>query len=164
MRGKIEDPLQLSLERFGRTLAVPAPGKEADWATEVANALDGLEKALQQHIVNAEAPNGLLAEVDLTRPTLARKVGELRKEHADFLDRTSALRQEVRRVAQAFHSRAQPPDPNAALPEPAPPSGVADFGALRQQGEQLAAALQHHWEVETDLTLESVATDIGVGD
>jgi uncharacterized protein YdiU (UPF0061 family) len=162
-RWKKEDPLQLSLERFARTLAVLAPGKEADWATDVTNALDSLEKALQQHIANAEAPDGLLAEVDLTRPTLVRRVAELRKEHTDFQERIRTLQQEAQRAAQAFQSWAQPPD-SSALPEPEPVGGVPDFGALRQQGEELAAALTQHKEAETDITLESVATDIGVGD
>jgi hypothetical protein len=158
------DPLQLALDRFARTLAEPAPGKEGDWATELAATLDGLANGLQQHITNAEAPDGLLTEVDLTRPTLARKVGVLRKEHADFLNQISAFQLEVRRVAQAFHSRAQPPDLTSILPEPAAPTGVADLSEIRHHGEQLVADLQHHFQVETDVTLESVATDIGVGD
>jgi hypothetical protein len=163
-RSTKEDPLQLALERPARTLAEPAPGKEGDWATELDAALAGLANGLQQHIANAEAPDGLLTEVDLTRPTLARKVGELRKEHADFLDRTTAFQQDVRRVAQVFHSRTQPPDLTSPLPEPAPPSGVADLGEIRHKGEQLVADLKHHLQEETEITLESVTTDIGVGD
>ena len=44
------------------------------------------------------------------------------------------------------------------------PKGVPDFGSLRQRGQQLVAALQHHEAAETELTFESVSTDIGVGD
>jgi hypothetical protein len=41
---------------------------------------------------------------------------------------------------------------------------VPDFGALRQQLEEFAAALKHHRDEEAGLVIESVTTDIGVGD
>ena len=51
-----------------------------------------------------------------------------------------------------------------SLAEPEPAGGIPDFGVLRQEGQGLAAALKQHGEAETDVTLESVSTDIGVGD
>jgi hypothetical protein len=162
-RAKKEDPLQPALEQLARSLTGEIPGREGGWAADVGNALGDLESALQQHIANAEAPDGLLAEVDLTRPTLVRRVGVLRKEHADFLDQASAFRGQVQKAAQAFQTPAQPPASDV-LPEPAGVGSVADFSALRQEGERLAGALKQHLDEEASLALESVTTDIGVGD
>jgi hypothetical protein len=157
------EPLQPSLEPLGWALAAEFPGREADWAAHVSRALDRLEKGLRQHIAGAEAPDGLLTEVDLTRPTLVRRVSDLRREHSEFLDRVIALRRRVQGAAQAFQSQAGAGQPTT-LPSPAGPDAVADFGAIRRCGEQLVADLLHHKEAETDVTLESVSTDIGVGD
>ena len=106
----------------------------------------------------------MFAEVDLTRPTLVRRVSELRREHTDFLDETCHLQREVASVAQTFQSLAPPPAPVDALPEPAGAEAVPDFGKLRQRCEKLVAALRHHKEQEITLTLESVNVDIGAGD
>jgi hypothetical protein len=42
--------------------------------------------------------------------------------------------------------------------------GVLDFGSIRQQVEQFVAGLQTNRHAETQLVLESINTDIGVGD
>jgi hypothetical protein len=71
--------------------------------------------------------------------------------------RVLALRKEVQRTAEAFG-----PVANSSVNAGA--GGVADFGAIRHQAEQILAALQDNKEAETKLVLESVNTDIGVGD
>jgi hypothetical protein len=123
----------------------------------VEDALARVGAALGQHRADARALDGLLAEVEETRPTLARQAVVLRGHHDDFLAQLRTLRQEVQRVADAF----QPP----AGPAPAAGVGrVADFGATRRQAEQLVTGLQEHQVAETKLVLDSVNTDIGVGD
>jgi hypothetical protein len=52
----------------------------------------GLEVAVRQHAASVEAPDGMYAQVDLTRPTMARQVSELRQEHKEFLAAASAGR------------------------------------------------------------------------
>jgi hypothetical protein len=158
-----QDVLVAPLEQLESALGAPAPGREHDWAREVESILGRIEEALRHHVVDTDAPGGMFTKVDLTRPTLVRQVGALRQEHVSFLQRTGALRQEVRSAAGAF----APPPPAAGaerLPAPAAPEGVPDFGAMRQELERLATALKQHRDAEAGLVIESVATDIGVGD
>jgi hypothetical protein len=162
--GMKADPMQVPLERLAQALAADFPGREAAWATGVDNALDALEQALRQHTVGAEAAHGLLTEIDLSRPSLVRRVSELRRQHSDFQEQTVALRQEVQRAARAFAPPTETVAQADALPEPAGPGAIPDFGSLRRQGQQLLDSLRRHREEETDLTQESVSTDIGVGD
>jgi hypothetical protein len=156
-RVRKEDALGLSLDQLRQVLAADVPGREREWAEAVEDALAHVGAALGQHRADAQAPDGLLAEVDETRPTLARQAEELRGQHDDFRAQLRALRQDVRRAAEAFQPGAGP----AAAVDAGP---VADFGAIRRQVEQLVAGLQAHREAETKLVLESVNTDIGVGD
>jgi hypothetical protein len=152
-----EDALGLSLDQLRQALAADVPGREREWAEAVEGALARVGTALGQHRADARAPDGLLAEVDETRPTLARQAEELRGDHEHFLAQLRTLRQDVRRAAEAFQPGA---GPGAA----ASAGGVADFGAIRRQAEQLMTGLEVHREAETKLVLESVNTDIGVGD
>ena len=152
-----DDALALSLDPLRQALAAAVPGHEREWAEDVGEALARVEAALRQHRAGAKAPDGLLAEVDETRPTLARQADELRSDHDDFLVQVRALREEVRRAAEAFQPATDPTAKTGA-------GGVADFGAIRQQAEQLMAGLQQNRDAETRLVLESVNTDIGVGD
>ena len=155
-----EDTLSQPLDRLEKALAADVPGRERDWAEAVSAALTGMEQALRQHAALAEDSDGLLAEVDLTRPTFARQVGELYREHREFLKQSGQLRAELQNVAQAF----QPGPLAGRSPEPTGSAGVADFGALREHGQHFVAALRHHKEEETKLVFESIDTDIGVGD
>jgi hypothetical protein len=123
-----------------------------------------VEQALGLHTALAETPEGLLTKVDLTRPTSVRQVSELRREHTELQEQTRSLQAQLQTAAKAFQpfpstlTRAEP------LPEPAPVGTVPDFGQIRQTIGQLLAALQHHQQEEIKLLLESVNTDIGVGD
>src|ERR1700730_5056405 len=127
-----EDTLTLPLDRLEKALAAEVSGRERDWAQRVGSALAGVEQGLREHAGLAEAPDGLLAEVDQTRPTLARQAGELRREHRDLLSQAAELRAELQTVAQAFR-----PGPLAdRLPVAA---GVPDFGALREHGQRFVA-------------------------
>jgi hypothetical protein len=77
--------------------------------------------------------------VDGTRQTLVRRAHELGQEHADLLAQAAALLREVRRAD-------------------------ADQEALRERLEDFAAQLRGLEQAEAGLVLESVTTDIGVGD
>jgi hypothetical protein len=152
-----DDALGLYSDRLGQALAAEVPGHEREWSEAVGDALARVETALRQHRAAAKAPDGLLAEVDETRPTLARQANQLRSDHDDFLAQVLALREEVQRAAEAFQPATDPPPTTSAR-------GVADFGVIRQQAQQLLAGLQENTEAETKLVLESVNTDVGVGD
>jgi hypothetical protein len=152
-----DDALGLSLDSLRQALAADVPGREREWAAAVGDALARVEAALRQHRAAAKAPDGVLAEVDQTRPTLARQADELRSDHDDFLTQVLALREEVGHAAEAF----QPAASRSGQPGAA---GVVDFGATRQRAEQLLAGLQANQEAEAKLVLESINTDLGAGD
>jgi hypothetical protein len=145
-----------------RALAAPVAGRERPWAVRLGTAVSELARVLQAHVQDAESPDGLFTEVDLTRPSLMRQVGHLCQEHADLLAVASRLQEEARCAAEAFTFRASA---GTSVPLPsAPPAGrVPDFGRLRQDAERLLRAVRRHREEETSLVLES-GTDIGVGD
>lgn len=152
-----DDPLGLCLDQLGQAVATDVPGREREWAEEVMDALARLEKTLRQHRAGAKAPDGPLAEVDETRPTLARQADELRNDHDEFLAQILSLRKEVQRAADVFQPTGDPSAKTGAF-------GVTDFGAIRRQVEQLLTGLRENKETETKLILESFNTDIGVGD
>jgi hypothetical protein len=158
------DALSLFVDRLEGALGSGVPGHEREWAEQVGGALAAVEVAVQQHAASVEAPDGMYAQVDLTRPTLARQVGELRQKHRDFVQQASLMKNEMSRAAELFERRAAPFGPASTLPEPAGVHAIPDFGAIRQRAERFIGALQHHLQVENDLILESVTTEIGVGD
>jgi hypothetical protein len=158
-----QDLLLAPLEQLETALSAHAPGRERDWAGEVDAVLGGVEEALRRHVADTDAPGGMFTKVDLTRPTLVRQVGTLRQEHTSFLEQAGALRQEVREAAKAFEPHA-PDGGTGRLPAPPAVGAVPDFGSLRKRLGDFAAALKHHRDEEAGLVIESVATDIGVGD
>ena len=102
-------------------------------------------------------PDGFLAGVDVTRPTLARQADELVSRNEDIVVQLMELRDQARRAAQAF----QPTLWNASAHAV---KGIADLSAIRSKAEQLLGSVQKHVAAETRLVQESVLTEIGVGD
>src|SRR5438105_1323912 len=127
-----QDRLMLSLDQLRQALDQEAHGRYQEWAATVGDVLLRVETALRQHRVAAKSPNGPLAEVDETRPTLARQVDGLRSDHDDFIQDIVALREEVRRTDEEM-----------------------DVGAIRELAEHLLTGLQNNWDAETRLILES---------
>jgi hypothetical protein len=160
----IEDVLAQPIDKLERALTADFPGHERDWAHEVGTALVDVGQALGLHTALAETSDGLLTKVDLTRPTSVRQVSELRREHTELQEQTRSLQTQLRTAAQAFQAPHASLGKVEALPEPVPLAPVPDFGSIRQAIAQLLAALQHHQQEETKLLLDSVNTDIGVGD
>lgn len=154
---------QLPLRRLERALAAPATGREREWATRLGVAVGEVAHTLHAQAHDADALDGLFHELDLMRPSLDRQVVQLRREHADLLALASRLHSEVRSAAEAFTFPASS-GPGGAVPAGPPRAAIPDFGRLRQQSEQLLHAVRNHEHEETSLVLESVTTDIGVGD
>jgi hypothetical protein len=93
-----------------------------------------------------------------------RKAADLRRRYAALLEQIRALLAQVQTAAQAFQTSVSAAGPVPGLAEQPTASSVVDFGALRQAGLDLLAAIQHYNQAERDLLFESVSTDIGVGD
>jgi hypothetical protein len=159
-----EDGLVALIDRFGRVLGDGVPGREREWATAVEKALTCLKRALRQHLAAARVPDGVFAEVDDTRPTLARQAEEVCQTYDTLLKQSSALLRKTRRATEAFSSNPDPIGTAAPCTGRNGTAGVVDFGVIRQQGEKLLASLRQNKDAETQLILESINTDIGVGD
>jgi hypothetical protein len=140
-----------------------AAGRERPWSEVVDNGFAQIESELCQRQQAAHCPDGPLAQVDETRPTLVRQSQEVCREYAELLKRIQAFREQLRWVAEAFRPTA---DPRSQTRAPPAVEGrtVPDFGALRQEAEKLLDNVDHLREIETALVLESVTIDIGVGD
>jgi hypothetical protein len=91
------DALGLSLEHLHQALVADVSGRVREWLEELEAALSRAETVLRQHRDATHAPGGALAEVDETRPTLARQADGLRGDQEDLLIQFLALREEVRR-------------------------------------------------------------------
>jgi len=159
-----KDTWNESMEQLESALAVHVPGRERDWAETVNNAVAAVERALRQHHAIGRDADGLFAEVDETRPTLAREAMEVRQDHDVLLERCIALREEVRRAVEAFTLTPNPLTQGDAATKPTPVGGVPDFGAIRRQAEELLELMLATRQAEAKLVLESVNHDIGVGD
>ena len=149
--------LAISLDQLEHTLAATVPGREQQWAEAVGVAIDAVEKALRRHKAAARDPNGPLAEVDETRPTLSRQADEIRDGHGDLLQDLLSLRTEVFRAAAAF-------GPHGAADAGKERGVVVDFGDIRQQAEKILTRLRQTGQAETKLVQDSLNIDIGVGD
>jgi hypothetical protein len=149
---KPEELLKRSIMLLKRALAGRAAGREYPWSASVADALDQVRQAME-----GRATDPTNTAIDGTRPTLARQADELRREYCDCLVRAESLHIEIKRVAQQFapRARAKVRDQTGSIP---------DFADIRHRAADLLACLQHIRDEEANLVLESVNTDIGVGD
>jgi hypothetical protein len=159
-----EDVLVQPMERLELLLQADFPGRELCWAQGVSVALAGVEHSLLLHTSFAENADGLLVHIDLTRPTLARRVSQLRQEHRQLSRWSADLQHDLRDAVLAFRNPGTEIALPRALPELPGPAKVLDLGAIRHDLGRLLQSLHHHVDDEAQLILESVNTDIGVGD
>ncbi|MCS6851526.1 MAG: hypothetical protein NZ700_10215 [Gemmataceae bacterium] len=137
------DALVAAMRDLEAALAAAAPGRQRAWHRRVIDKLQAVGDRLRDHVRSADGPDGLLAEIDATRPTLLHRVGRLRREHADLIHQVEALQRQIEQYGDGE--------------EP-------DFQDIRQRASWLLNALRHHQATEADLIFESWFTDIGAGD
>jgi hypothetical protein len=159
-----DDHLGLALDGLEAALVWETNGRTQAWTERVADALDGVKQAVQRHTEASESADGPLAKADLTRPTLVRRVGNLRQDHKNLRELVKGLQTEVQRIALTDQSDTAPATPNQPLPPPRQVGEVPGLGTLRQRVQELADALRRHREAEADISLESVNMDLGAGD
>jgi septation ring formation regulator EzrA len=152
------DALEQAIEDLKHSLTYRMAGQESQWTDKVAKAIASILKKLRQHTATAQAVDGLFAEVDVTRPTLIRQTDKLRREHSNLLGQLLALREEVHRTKQMITANTKNSSQQNRLPQ------SPDLGAIRRGAEKLLGELQLNMNAETALVMESVNTDIGVGD
>jgi len=135
-----------ALDRVRKILFTDCPGNDREWAGGVWYAVTRLENRLRQHLEEAKAPDGVIELIDPTRATLFRQWDDVVHEFGNHLEKVMALKWELYHLAQG----------NREV--------VPTREDLRQRVEQVLAALQHDVESETNVIMESVLTDLGVGD
>lgn len=141
-----EHRLAPALERLQRVLAADCPGNDQEWASGCWYSVARLERKLRQHLEEVKSADGSSTLVDPTRPSLLRHWEDVLHAYSDLLESVMAIKWELYHLAQGT-SKAAPSREN-----------------LRRRLEHVLSALQHHLKAETDLIMESVVTDIGVGD
>jgi hypothetical protein len=158
-----DDTLAFQVHRMSRALNAAFRGRERQWTESLDEALAGVEGSLRRHMMTAQQPEGVFAEVDETRPTLARQAARLREEHGRLLEQCVALRGELRQ-APGEYAFAAP----AALPTPGSTRRLSEIipgnVEVRRHAEQFYDELRLNLQAETGLVLESISTDIGVCD
>lgn len=61
--------------------AAAAPSRQSGWQDDLLEALEELRVALDQHVAEVEAPDGLLAELTEAAPRLANQIARVQGEH-----------------------------------------------------------------------------------
>jgi hypothetical protein len=138
-----DDPLTPSMEQLRHALDSREPGQK--WVQALGRALARAEDALRTHVAVSESADGPLAEVRKTQPPLTRQTTSVTRGFRNLLQKSTALRGEVKRATEAAH-------------------GTADVETIRRRAEKFLAGFREAKEAETVLILDSVNTDIGVGD
>ena len=160
-----KDPLATAADLLEDALHGEVAGRKRDWAAGVARALRQVERGLRRYRHGPQTADGPFADLDRMRPTLFRQWSILRLHYQDLLKRAQRLREDVQRAAEAFQPVAEVLAAAALAPTSTPVARVVPvFGAIRQQIQEILIDLNRSREAETALLLESVVTDIAVGD
>ena len=129
------EALMHALHLLERALASAARGREHAWRRRALAELAAVAESIEKHCASAEAPGGLVAELEQA----------LGRSH----ELTAALRDhdELRKHAGALLSETE-----------------GEAAHLRERASELAQALRRHLAREADLVYETFERDVGVGD
>ncbi len=130
--------LREALVAFEDALASPIRDR-VTWRAEVADALEALGHAFEDHVAETEAKGGLYEEMRDLAPQLGAKAGRLREEHPAI---TAALVAAATRLG-------------------APPADDAQADATRDELQRLMGRIVRHRQHGADLVWEAYRVDIG---
>lgn len=121
--------------------ALAAPGSDVRWPEGVGNALSRLQARLAQHVVTAEAPDGLLDQIRDRAPRLSNQIDRLLAEHVSM---TADVERLIDRIDRA------------------PAERTADeTAAIRELALDLLTAIGRHRQLGADLLYEAYDVDVG---
>jgi predicted nuclease with TOPRIM domain len=140
--------LTTKIEFLNDALAEDPAGHVQDWIVHVKTGLDHLEEAWRGHKKDVQDVEGVFAEVDKQRPTLAKQADEIRSDQADLSDELRGLRSELRLAEKADSADQQ----------------AAEVAAFRLHAQQILDTLRQTKEAESNLLLESANREMGAGD
>jgi hypothetical protein len=130
--------LREALIAFEDALASPIRDREP-WRAEVADALDALANAFEDHVTETEAPGGLYEEMGDIAPHLSAKARRLREEHPPI---TAALVEAGARLGSSIVDD-------------------ADVEAVRDDLQRVMGRIIRHRQHGADLVWEAYSVDIG---
>jgi hypothetical protein len=132
--------LHQAIRALESAAAEPAAGREALWLAGVVEALEELEREIDDHIEVTEREDGLYDEIIGVAPRLSRNIEDLRGEHPEMQESTSTLR------ARLQGSSAQ---------------GEQAVAETRDAVTKLVAQLVSHRRRGADLLWEAYSLDTG---
>jgi len=130
--------LHEALVAFEDALSSPVRDR-VTWRAEVADALEALGHAFEDHVSETEASGGLYEEMRDLAPQLGAKAGRLREEHPAI---TAALVEASASIAVA-------------------PADEAGADAARDELQRLMGRIVRHRQHGADLVWEAYRVDIG---
>jgi hypothetical protein len=150
------DILDHSLSELESVLARDQSEPSAAWARRYRDVLGELAQTIRGHVSSTESPGGALATLESpnnqTAATLEHAVHNLRLDHVELMNSTCELYLNVQRFA------------NHSLAETTENAADSEVSAARQAGEKLLHRLHEHQEAERKLLMDTINTDVGVGD
>ena len=136
--------LREALVGLEQALARPAPGRVADWAADVHDALVDMAATFERHIGVTEGDQGFLAEIAEHSPRLINAIQRIEREHERIRAELAATLDLIRRVEAHV---------DAHIVE-----------TIREHINALLADLVRHRQHGADLVYEAHAVDIGGSD
>jgi hypothetical protein len=150
------DGLDDLLDELEFDLAQDQSEAPAQWARRYRDDLRELTQTIRQHVATTESPGGALTTLgsskQQTLATLDHAVHNLRLDHVELLNSASELYWKAQGLADQYLAGS---------------SGVAAEGEMadaRRAGEKLLRRVHQHQETERKLLMDTINTDVGVGD
>lgn len=159
------DPLLNLVDNLEQAVEAKLGGRAQEWVQKVERAVDALESALPEHSAEVERSDSPLVSfsgpVKGALPPNAKQLRRLRQDHADFTWWTCKLRRDLKKVRTRLQGTVEPLDGQRRNRDQEPSETETRLRNLRHRARYLVACLKHHREMETQLLLERVNTDVG---
>ena len=121
--------------------ALAAPASDARWPEGVGNALSELRATLEEHVISAEASDGVLEQVRERAPRLSNQIDRLLEEHVAMTADTKRLMERLDHAPEELTAE--------------------DTATIRQQGLALLTTIMRHRHLGSDLLYEAYNVDVG---
>lgn len=131
--------MEMAMQQLEHSVAAPS---DTGWLAEVAEHTRNLELALNRHVVEVEAPSGLLDQIVERAPRLQRTVARIKDDHV-------SLRQAIARIQEAVS------DARSVKPDPETDDKIRDL-AIALMGEMTS-----HRHRGANLVYDAYDIDIG---
>ena len=124
-------------------IARPLTGREREWAVQTAISVKKLQKVLVGHVSAAEAPGGLISDIEYNTLIVNERVVDLKDNHRNLLKECERLLHDLETYST---------------------DKVAGLTAVRRDLMCLMIDLHHHRAIEADMIFEALDFDIGAVD